>query len=47
MKTNSIDCIETKRKSAEKIYNIIKNMTPEEELIFWTNKNTNKNYTKR
>jgi hypothetical protein len=35
MKTKPFDCVEMKRKAAEKIYQTIKTMTFEEELRFW------------
>ena len=35
MKTKTFDCVEMKRKGAEKIYQKIKDMTPEEEIEYW------------
>ena len=36
MKTKkTFDCIEMKRLGAERIYNQIANLTPEEQLVFW------------
>jgi hypothetical protein len=35
MKTKTFDCVEMKRKGAEYVYNIIKDMTPEEEVAYW------------
>jgi hypothetical protein len=39
MKTiKPFDCVEMKRKAAEKIYRHIKDMTPDQELAYWNNK---------
>jgi hypothetical protein len=35
MKTKTLDCVETKRKGSEKVYQMIKDMTREEEIEFW------------
>lgn len=35
MKTKTFDCVEMKRKGAERIYQLVKDMTPAEELEFW------------
>lgn len=35
MKTKSFDCVEMKRKSAEKIYKEIQTLSIEEELKYW------------
>lgn len=36
MKTKkTFDCVEMKRRGAERIYNQIANMTPKEQLTFW------------
>ena len=38
MKTKkTFDCVEMKRRGAERIYNQIANMTLEEQLAFWQN----------
>ncbi len=34
-KTKAFDCVEMKRKGAERIYDRVHPMTPEEELEFW------------
>ena len=31
----TFDCVEMKRKGAERIYQLVKDMTPAEELEFW------------
>ncbi|NER39868.1 MAG: hypothetical protein F6J93_39035 [Oscillatoria sp. SIO1A7] len=36
MKAKRFDCIEMKRRGAERIYEKIKDMTPEEELAYWS-----------
>lgn len=36
MKAKRFDCIEMKRRGAERIYDKIKDMTPEEELAYWS-----------
>jgi hypothetical protein len=35
MKTKTFDCVDMKRRGAEHVYSIIKNMTPSQELEFW------------
>lgn len=35
MKSKTFDCVEMKRKAAEKIYEKIKDMSVEDELRFW------------
>ena len=35
MKTKTFDCVEMKRKGAERVYQLVKDMTPEEEIEFW------------
>ena len=35
MKTKTFDCVEMKRRCAEHVYSIIKDMTPEEEIEYW------------
>ena len=35
MKNKTFDCVEMKRRGAEHVYNIIKDMTPEQELEYW------------
>lgn len=35
MKTKTFDCVEMKRRGAEYVYSITKDMTPEEEVEFW------------
>ena len=35
MKTKTFDCVEMKRRGAEHVYSITKNMTPSQELEFW------------
>lgn len=39
MKTKPFDCVEMKREGAKRVYEIIKNMTPEEELEYWRRRN--------
>lgn len=34
-KTKAFDCVEMKRKGAERVYEHVHAMTPEEELEFW------------
>ena len=41
MKTKQFDCVEMKRKAAEKIYKDIQHLTPEEELRYWNKKKVN------
>ncbi len=35
MKTKTFDCVEMKRRGAEYVYSIIKDMTPQEEVEYW------------
>jgi len=35
MKTKTFDCVEMKRRGAERVYRTVKGMTPEEEQAFW------------
>jgi hypothetical protein len=35
MKTKTFDCVEMKRRGAEYVYNIIKDMTPAQEVEYW------------
>jgi len=35
MKTKTFDCVEMKRQGSRRIYEQIKDLTPEEELAFW------------
>lgn len=35
MKTKTFDCVEMKRRGAEYVYNITKDMTPQEEVEYW------------
>ena len=35
MKTKNFDCVDFKRASAENIYEILKNMTSQEQLNYW------------
>ena len=35
MKTKTFDCVEMKRRCAEYVYGIIKDMTPEQEIEYW------------
>ncbi len=35
MKTRPFDCVEMKRRGAEHVYSIVKDMTPEQELEYW------------
>jgi hypothetical protein len=35
MESKSFDCIEMKRRAALEVYEIIKDLTPEEELRYW------------
>jgi hypothetical protein len=35
MKTKSFDCVEMKRRGAERIHEIIKNMTFDEKVAYW------------
>jgi hypothetical protein len=35
VKTKTFDCVEMKRRGAEYVYNIIKDMTPQQELEYW------------
>ncbi|MGD1276835.1 MAG: hypothetical protein ABR964_06390 [Tepidisphaeraceae bacterium] len=35
MKTKTFDCVEMKRRGAEHVYSIIKDMTPEQEVEYW------------
>lgn len=35
MKTKTFDCVEMKRRGAEYVYSIIKDMTPEEKVEYW------------
>jgi hypothetical protein len=35
MKTKKFDCVEMKRRGAERVHNIIKDMTPQQELEYW------------
>ena len=35
MTSKGIDCVEMKRRGAERVYELVKNMTVEEELAFW------------
>jgi hypothetical protein len=35
MKTKQFDCVEMKRRGAEYVYSIIKDMTPEQEIEYW------------
>ncbi len=38
MKTKTFDCVEMKRRGAEEIYELVKDMTVEEEVEFWRQK---------
>jgi hypothetical protein len=35
MKTKTFDCVEMKRRGAEHVYSIIKDMTAAEEIAYW------------
>jgi len=35
MKAKTFDCVEMKRIASQKIYNTVKDMTIEQELIYW------------
>lgn len=35
MKTKTFDCVEMKRRGAEYIYDIVKDMTREQEIEYW------------
>jgi hypothetical protein len=35
MKTKTFDCVEMKRVGAKRVYQLIKDLTPDEELEFW------------
>jgi len=38
MKTKTFDCVAMKRRGAEKVYEMVKDMTVEEEVEFWRQK---------
>jgi len=38
MKTKTFDCVEMKRRGAERIYEELKDLTPEEQLSYWRRK---------
>lgn len=38
MKTKTFDCVEMKRKGAQRVQEILKGMTMEEQLAFWDKK---------
>ena len=46
MKNKGFDCVEMKRRGAEAVYEIIKNLTVEEQLDFWR-KGTEKLFEKQ
>ena len=35
MKTKAFDCVEMKRRGALEIYELLKDMSPEEQVAFW------------
>jgi hypothetical protein len=35
VKARTFDCVEMKRRGAEHVYSIIKDMTPDQELEYW------------
>ena len=39
MKTKTFDCVEMKRRGAERIYELTKDMSFEEEVEFWRKRN--------
>jgi len=39
MKTKTFDCVEMKRRAAERIYEATKDMTLEEEIEYWRQRN--------